>query len=52
MIRIIVSVLLDIGQGKREPEDIPVLLAAKDRQRVGKTNPPQGLYLKKVIYEE
>lgn len=52
MVRIIVSVLLDIGQGKRLPEDIPVLLAAKDRQRVGKTNPPQGLYLKRVVYEK
>lgn len=52
MVRIIVSVLLDIGQGKREPEDIPALLAAKDRSVVGQTMPPQGLYLQKVDYDE
>lgn len=50
MVRIMVSVLLDIGQGKREPEEIPKLIATKDRQQVGKTMPPQGLYLWKISY--
>ena len=51
MVRIIVSLLLDVGQGKREPEDIPNLLAAKDRSKVGKTISPVGLYLHRVVYE-
>jgi len=52
MVRIIVSFLLDVGQGKRDPEEIPGLLAAKDRQQIGKTMPPQGLYLWEVLYEK
>lgn len=50
MVRIIVSVLLDIGQGRRSPEDIPALIRAKNRSKVGKTISPEGLYLHKVIY--
>ncbi|AIF42080.1 MULTISPECIES: tRNA pseudouridine(38-40) synthase TruA [Virgibacillus] len=50
MVRIIVGVLLDIGQGRRSPEDIEKLLEKKDRQLVGETVPPQGLYLWQVTY--
>ena len=52
MVRIIIGVLLDIGQGRREASEIPDLLAAKDRRLVGETVPPQGLYLWKVKYED
>lgn len=52
MVRIIVGVLLDIGQGRKHPEDIPGLLAARDRRLVGETVPPQGLYLWQVKYGE
>lgn len=52
MVRIIVGCLLDVGQGRRNPSDIPRLLAKKDRQLLGETVPPQGLYLWKVIYPE
>lgn len=52
MVRIIVGVLLDIGQGRRKPADIAALLASKDRRLVGETLPPQGLYLWDVKYEE
>lgn len=51
MIRIIVGVLLDIGQGRIEVKAIPGLLEAKDRKRVGVTAPAQGLYLWNVVYE-
>lgn len=51
MVRIIVSLLLDVGRGKRNPEDIPELIAAKNRSMIGKTIPPEGLYLHKVIYK-
>ncbi|MEN1968967.1 tRNA pseudouridine(38-40) synthase TruA [Lentibacillus sp. N15] len=50
MVRIMVGVLLDIGQGRRTADDIPDLLAQRDRQLVGETIPPQGLYLWKVTY--
>ncbi|MFP3361215.1 tRNA pseudouridine(38-40) synthase TruA, partial [Planococcus sp. SIMBA_143] len=52
MVRIIVGVLLDVGQGRRNPEDINELLKQKDRPLVGETIPPQGLYLWNVVYEE
>ncbi|WP_152657732.1 tRNA pseudouridine(38-40) synthase TruA [Oceanobacillus sp. CFH 90083] len=52
MVRIMVSALLDVGIGKRNPEDIPALLAAKERGQLGKTISPNGLYLWKVSYNE
>ncbi|UJL46576.1 tRNA pseudouridine(38-40) synthase TruA [Virgibacillus sp. NKC19-16] len=52
MVRIIVGVLLDIGQERREPAEIAMLLDSKDRRLVGETVPPQGLYLWDVKYED
>ena len=52
MVRIIVGVLLDIGQGRRKPADIIPLQEKKDRQLVGETVPPQGLYLWNVKYKK
>src|SRR5699024_8636348 len=52
MVRMIVGTLHDIEQGKREPKDIKYLLEQKDRRLLGKTAPPQGLYLWNVIYNE
>ena len=34
-----------------EPEQIPEILAARDRTAAGPTAPPCGLYLDKVYYE-
>lgn len=50
MVRIMVGTLVEIGQGKREPESILDLFEGKERRASGITAPPQGLYLKKVIY--
>ena len=50
MVRNIVGTLLEIGRGKRQPEDIPRILAARDRTLAGPTAPPQGLCLWKVEY--
>lgn len=52
MVRIMVSALLDVGIGKRRPEEIPALLAAKERGQLGKTISPNGLYLWEVSYHE
>lgn len=51
MVRIMVGVLLDVGRGLLDPDDIPNLLHQKDRTLVGDTVPPQGLYLWKVYYD-
>ena len=50
MVRIIVGTLLEVGYGRREPEEIPGILEAADRKKAGPTAPPQGLTLMKVDY--
>jgi pseudouridylate synthase I len=50
MVRIMTGTLLRVQQGKIQTEDIPKIIAAKDRKAAGPTAPPCGLYLNKVIY--
>ena len=50
MVRIISGTLVDVGLGKIKPNDIPEIILSGDRQKAGKTLPPQGLYLLKVEY--
>lgn len=50
MIRIITGTLIQVGMGKKNPQDIIDILAAKDRQKAGKAAPAKGLYLDKVFY--
>jgi tRNA pseudouridine38-40 synthase len=45
MVRIIVGTLLEVGLHRIVPQQIPQILAAKDRATAGPTAPPQGLYL-------
>jgi tRNA pseudouridine38-40 synthase len=50
MVRAIVGTLLEVGMGKRAPEDIPQIMAAKDRSAAGKSVAGCGLYLHHVKY--
>jgi tRNA pseudouridine38-40 synthase len=50
MVRNIVGVLLEVGEGRRSVDSLPILLASKDRQQASVTAKPQGLYLKGVDY--
>ncbi|MBI5299756.1 MAG: tRNA pseudouridine(38-40) synthase TruA [Deltaproteobacteria bacterium] len=50
MIRNIVGTLVEIGLGKRLPEEMKSILLARDRKDAGITAPPQGLYLVNVEY--
>lgn len=52
MVRTIVGTLTECATGKRDPESIPQVLAAKDRSASGLTAPPQGLYLAGVRYKD
>lgn len=52
MVRIITGTLIEVGEGKRNPEEIPSILAALDREKAGFTAPAKGLALKEVFYEE
>jgi len=50
MVRILTGTLLEVGSGKRKPEDMKELLDKKDRRLAGDTAPAQGLCLIKVDY--
>jgi tRNA pseudouridine38-40 synthase len=52
MVRNLVGTLLEIGEGKRAVEDIPAILASRDRRKAGKTAPAHGLCLVRVNYPE
>ena len=50
MVRILVGTLLEVGEGKRAPEDMAAVLASRDRMEAGPTAPAQGLTLWSVKY--
>jgi len=50
MVRAMVGTLIEVGLGKREPDDIPRLLASRDRTQAGPTAPAKGLCLMQVDY--
>ena len=50
MVRNMVGLLIEIGEGKRNPEDIIDILKHEDRIFAGKTAPACGLYLRNVFY--
>ena len=52
MVRIITGTLVEVGLGKRSPEEIQEIIEAKDRRMAGHTAPPYGLYLAEVYYGE
>ena len=51
MVRIISGTLIEVGLEKIRPENIKDIIESGDRERAGKTLPPQGLYLVNVEYE-
>jgi tRNA pseudouridine38-40 synthase len=50
MVRSIVGYLLAVGDGRRDPEGTPAVLASGDRAAVGDIAPPHGLVLEAVAY--
>lgn len=50
MVRNLVGTMVDIGRGSRKLEDLPTLLASRDRSGAGPTAPASGLYLVEVGY--
>jgi tRNA pseudouridine38-40 synthase len=50
MVRNIIGTLVEIGRGKREPEEIKAIIESKNRNSAGATAPAYGLFLKEVKY--
>lgn len=50
MVRIMTGTLLEVGYGKRKPEDMTAILESRDRQAAGQTAPACGLCLISVDY--
>ncbi len=51
MVRIMTGTLLAVAENKISADDIPEIIASRERSRAGITAPPCGLYLKEVFYD-
>lgn len=52
MVRNMVGTLLEVGTGRRKPQEIDEIILSQDRARAGFTAPAQGLYLVRIEYPE
>jgi tRNA pseudouridine38-40 synthase len=52
MVRIMAGTIVEVGQGRRAPQDVAKLLLEGDRQVSGITAPPHGLCLMQVYYPQ
>lgn len=50
MVRILVGTLLEVGTGKRKPEEMTEILASGSREKAGALVPAKGLTLMEVFY--
>ncbi|MBE5972250.1 MAG: tRNA pseudouridine(38-40) synthase TruA [Lachnoclostridium sp.] len=51
MVRILTGTLVEVGLGKRKPEEMKQILEAMNREAAGMTAPAEGLFLVNVDYE-
>jgi tRNA pseudouridine38-40 synthase len=50
MVRNIIGTLVEVGRGKRKPEEMKVIIESRNRKSAGVTAPACGLFLKEVKY--
>ena len=50
MVRILAGTLVKVGGGAIAPDELPDIIASRQRKRAGPTAPPQGLTLEAVFY--
>jgi len=51
MVRNLVGTMLDVGRGYMSLDDVPSILASRDRRLAGPTAPARGLFLHSVEYQ-
>jgi len=52
MVRIIVGSLVDVGSGRLEPSALANALVERNRAKLGRTAPPEGLYLDEIVMDD
>jgi tRNA pseudouridine38-40 synthase len=52
MVRSIAGTLLQVGEGRRDPDSFGELLRTQERSRVGPTAPGRALWLEQVWYDQ
>lgn len=50
MVRFLVGTMLDVGSGKREPDDVSAILESEDNSTVSPPAPAHALFLERVEY--
>ena len=50
MVRILTGTLVEVGLGRRCPQDMETIVLARDRRAAGRTSPGKGLFLRWVRY--
>ncbi|HMB63510.1 MAG TPA: tRNA pseudouridine(38-40) synthase TruA [Eudoraea sp.] len=50
MVRAIVGTLVEVGQGKLNPQDVKTIIKSRDRALAGVSVPAKGLYLTEIVY--
>jgi tRNA pseudouridine38-40 synthase len=50
MVRALVGTLVAVGDGRIDPDDIPGIVASRDRSTAGQLAPARGLTLERVVY--
>ncbi len=51
-VRNMIGILIKVGENKLSPKAVDKILKSKNRDKLGKTAPPEGLYLNKIIYNK
>jgi tRNA pseudouridine38-40 synthase len=51
MVRNIVGTLVEVGRGKRKPQEMKEIIDSRNRNIAGVTAPACGLFLKEVKYD-
>ena len=50
MVRAIAGTLADVGRGKLAPDDLPEIIARRDRCAAGTSMPAHALFLSRITY--
>lgn len=51
MVRSLVSLIVSVGLGRREPDEVRDVIAARDRNLVPSPAPPRGLVFQRALYD-